>query len=233
MLISTDVVDYTTVGDSLYVWTEGDLVRVRQDRSTEIAYDNDAPGPNSGLYFSYMFEMDGDLWVRASSANYYDFYRYDPGAGTFSQMNVAHNSGGDSLYFRYGDVGDSQFFGWLFDSTYGRELSVSDGTTGSFSLVMDINPGSGSSYVGNSPSATLGNTLIFVADDGGAERRRIVGVGWNVRRHICSDRHRDTLWGLEFVRGTIHCCGGAYSSVELQAPGGIFMSRMELLQVHG
>nr|WP_282449291.1 hypothetical protein [Roseibium sp. CAU 1639] len=61
-------------------------------------------------------------------------------------------------------------FSWFYHRDYGRELYVSDGTSGSFSRVLDINVGTGSSYVSSSkPSAALGNSLIFIADDGSTD----------------------------------------------------------------
>lgn len=54
------------------------------------------------------------------------------------------------------------------NTSVGRELWISDGTTAGTKLLKDINTGAGSSLqnVGNGPRAVLGSKLVFAANDG-------------------------------------------------------------------
>ncbi|MDF0595515.1 M10 family metallopeptidase C-terminal domain-containing protein [Psychromarinibacter halotolerans] len=165
--------DYQVIGDSLYVLTGGDLVRVRDDLSTEVVADP-GEGPTTLSSIAYYFEFQGDVWIRGGGYFENDFFRYDTDTGVLTEMNIAENSGGDSLYFYTSGAGDNLMYGWINPNPYdyGLEPFVSDGTDSSWSRIKDIYPGSQSSYYSTAyvdDVATLGDLLIFAATPGGAE----------------------------------------------------------------
>jgi ELWxxDGT repeat protein len=74
------------------------------------------------------------------------------------------NTGGASSPTGFTGVGNTVYF-TAIDATHGQELWKSDGTAGGTSLVVDLNPGIGSSYPQNLTATT--NTLFFnAASDG-------------------------------------------------------------------
>lgn len=166
---------YLKIGDTLFAKTGADFHMVESDLSMALIYDDDANTTGVDLGSgSYYFEFGGDLWVRGdgSSGLANDFYRYDISAGTWSEMNIAENSGGDSLRFSFNMVGDTQFFGWISGAN-GIELHVSNGAANNWAQVADIRPGTSNSYVDADLSGMIGDRLIFVADDGGADDEQL------------------------------------------------------------
>lgn len=172
LLPSSYVPSYITLGEPLFASVGGDIIAVDSDLNTEVIFDrdNNTTGVDMGAV-SFFFEFDGDLWVRAalSGGLRSDFFRYDPDSGNWTEMNVAEDTGGDDLRFNPNTVGETQFFGWINTSDAGWELHVSDGSVGGWSLVQDIRPGTYSSYVSASQSAMIGDSLVFLADDGGGD----------------------------------------------------------------
>ena len=176
LLPSSNNPSYITLGDSLYALVGGDLHEVSSGLTSDLIYDrdNNTTGVTIGNV-QYFFAFEDDLWVRGAGMGnlHSDFFRYDPASGDWTEMNIAENSGGDSLRFSSNSVGDTQFFGWINTSATGWELYVSDGSVGGWSLVQDIQPGTSSSFVSASQSAMIGDSLIFVADEGGGDSHEL------------------------------------------------------------
>ncbi len=87
-------------------------------------------------------------------------------AGTVLVANIA-DGGLSSNPTSLATAGGKLFFGATESSDSGRELWVSDGIPGgSTAMVMDINPGSGSSMGKLSLATDVDGTLFFWADDG-------------------------------------------------------------------
>ncbi|MHA7774485.1 LysM peptidoglycan-binding domain-containing protein [Roseibium sp. M-1] len=164
------------VGNSLYAlsYDSGDLFRIEQDGSYSVIYDRQGSGNN--LNIDYMFEFNGELYLRGDQSLVNDFYRVDPETNAISDLDIGQNTGGDSIYFWFDGVAENQFFFW-WSGTSGSgstpthtELYVSDGTAAGTHLVKDIRPGNNTSYEGSQTSPrTIGDKLFFVADSGNGD----------------------------------------------------------------
>lgn len=92
------------------------------------------------------------------------------GAGTFRLKDIASSWAGDSRPTTFTKVGSRVFF-YASSETHGRELWVTDGTSGGTRLVIDLWPGTRGSIGLNRSNdeqsiAELNGRALFVGDDG-------------------------------------------------------------------
>ncbi|MCB8924828.1 MAG: cadherin-like domain-containing protein [Ardenticatenaceae bacterium] len=112
---------------------------------------------NSRLFFTANDGVHGrELWISDGTE-----------IGTSMVLDI--NATGGAINYSYYSYPDFASFDGLYffaanDGVNGLELWQSDGTAEGTVMVMDINPGDGSSQPSN--FAVIGNTLYFAADDG-------------------------------------------------------------------
>ena len=163
------VTSYRIVGNSVYaVGEDNDLYRIEANGNYVKVYDRVA---GTDPFVDAMFEFQGELWFYGSGNGVRGLYHVDAQTNTTSYSGVGVSIP-NSIYVWDGGFGENQFYFWAATAAAGTdfELWVSDGTAGGTQLVEDIRPGTVSSYYGSiNYLATLGDLLIFAADDGGPD----------------------------------------------------------------
>jgi ELWxxDGT repeat protein len=95
--------------------------------------------------------------------NTFLFLSYSIYAQTFSSVDILAGTASSNPYCITSFNGKA-YFDCLGDTAYGYELWMSDGTAAGTTMVKDVNPGSGDSYINY--LTVVGNKLFFQANDG-------------------------------------------------------------------
>ena len=161
------------IGDEIFNLEGAGIMKYDDTLTGTLIFDPaNVPGTPNLTNARHFWQSGDDLYIRTSSnADGYDIYKYDTATGVLTDQNAAQQ-GVDSLYLSGSFAtrrGDTQFFAEFDDGIHGEELWVHDNATGTWSMVMDIYPGSSDGSYNPSRAAYIGDLLIFNAEDGTAD----------------------------------------------------------------